>query len=208
MSRSKTPRTVALLGLIVGIGVAFDSSAFGQGAVAFVPIVSPLFSGADVEVTPVVSPDRRYVRMGLDVSFTHVNGFTTYSVPAAVGGGPGGPGALGGLGGLLGGGGGGGGRAGSLNQNQGPLAGPFALNGNGNPPNFAGIQDPEAANWPKISTNDERAAEQDTPIAPAAASGAGQRRSIQANIKAAQVQRAAALRASRRQVPASARRVH
>jgi hypothetical protein len=81
----------------------FEVSARGQ-AVGFEPIPAPFPSGAILDVTPAVSADRRYVRMSLGVSFSVLNGFTNYSVPAAVsGGGAGmnGPiGAIGGAGGL------------------------------------------------------------------------------------------------------------
>jgi hypothetical protein len=199
---------VVLLGLVAGVGPAFDSSALAQG-IAFQPEVSPLFSGALVGVTPVVSADRRYVRMSLNVSFSQINGFTNYSVPAAVSGGPGGPGALSGLNGLLGGGGGGGGgvgRGGSLNQREGPLAGPFAPGGDSGPPVFRDGRNPDAGNWPKILSNGEGAAEVDRPAVAVANSGAGQRRTVRANMKAIQSQRAAALRASRQQTSAASRR--
>src|SRR5262245_44591408 len=77
-------------------------------AVAFQPVVGALPSGPILNVTPVVSFDRRYVRLGLNPQFIANAGFSTYSVPAAVGGGPGGPGALGGIGLGMGAGGGGG----------------------------------------------------------------------------------------------------
>ncbi len=131
MSGIKIQQIVALLGLLAAFGPEFNLSARGQ-AIAFEPQVSPFFSGPFIGVTPVVSADRRYVRLSINASFNTLNGFTTYSVPAAVSGGPGGPGALaglGGLGGLTGGGGGGGGsgRGGSLIQNEGPLAGAVRL---------------------------------------------------------------------------------
>jgi hypothetical protein len=74
--------------------------------VAFVPNVSSFPSGVTLGVTPVVSFDRRYVRMTVNPQFTAIEGFDTIAVPGAVSGGPGGPAALGGLGGLGGGGGG------------------------------------------------------------------------------------------------------
>jgi hypothetical protein len=77
-------------------------------AVAFQPIPGALPVGPTLSVTPVVSADRRYVRLTLNPQFIDNAAFTTLSVPAAVGGGPGGPGALGrvGLGMGVGGGGG------------------------------------------------------------------------------------------------------
>ncbi len=58
----------------------------GPGSVAFQPQVTPLNNGVFLTVTPVVTADRRYVRLSLSPQFTIVNGFTTISVPAAVGG--------------------------------------------------------------------------------------------------------------------------
>lgn len=69
-------------------------------AVAFQPVVTPFPSGVSLGVTPTVSADRRYVRMGIGVSFTNLLGFDTYSVPAAVSGTGGMNGAIGGLGGI------------------------------------------------------------------------------------------------------------
>jgi hypothetical protein len=206
MSGIKRMRIVVLLGLVAGFGPVFNSSARGQ-AIAFQPVVSPLFSGAWIGVTPVVSADRRYVRLSLDTSFNQVNGFTPYLVPAAVGGGGGGTGGLTGLNGLIGAGGGGGGtgRVGSLNQNEGSLAGPFAF-GNGSPPMFRDGQDPDLMNWPKISPDGEGAAREDRPADQVASSRTGGRRRTQANTKAIQSQRAAALKASRQQSSATRRR--
>ncbi len=59
----------------------------GPGAVAYTPNVSAITSGVTLNVTPVVSADRRYVRMTLSPIFQTVNGFTTYSAQTgAVGG--------------------------------------------------------------------------------------------------------------------------
>ena len=62
-------------------------------------------------VTPVVSADRRYVRLSVNAFFNDFNGFTTFSFPggAVSGGGFGGFGGGGGGGGNIGGVGGGGG---------------------------------------------------------------------------------------------------
>jgi general secretion pathway protein D len=59
----------------------------GAGAVAFQPIPSQINDGVFLFVTPVVSADRRYVRMTLSPMFNTFSGFDTISVPAAVGGG-------------------------------------------------------------------------------------------------------------------------
>jgi type II secretory pathway component GspD/PulD (secretin) len=58
----------------------------GPGSVAFVPTPAPLPNGVFLTVTPVVSADRRYVRMTLTPTFNTIEGFTTIQVPAAVGG--------------------------------------------------------------------------------------------------------------------------
>ena len=58
----------------------------GPGSVAFVPTPTPLFIGPTLSVVPVVSADRRYVRMSMTPQFNSLNGFTTIQVPAAVGG--------------------------------------------------------------------------------------------------------------------------
>src|SRR5262249_55529557 len=56
------------------------------GSVAFIPSVGTFPNGVLLSTTPVVSADRRYVRMTLSPTFTALNGFTTIQVPAAVGG--------------------------------------------------------------------------------------------------------------------------
>jgi type II secretory pathway component GspD/PulD (secretin) len=58
----------------------------GPGSVAFVPGVGLIPSGVTLTVTPVVSADRRYVRLTLAPFFNTLNNFTTIQVPAAVGG--------------------------------------------------------------------------------------------------------------------------
>ena len=59
----------------------------GAGAVAFSPTPAAINDGVFLNVTPIVSADRRYVRMTLTPNFTTVEGFATFVVPAAVGGG-------------------------------------------------------------------------------------------------------------------------
>jgi hypothetical protein len=98
----------------LGCLCALSSSADAQ-AVAFAPTVSAFPNGVTLNVTPVVSADRRYVRMTVNPLFTGLLGFDTIAVPAAVSGGGigvGGGGLGGGLGGLGLGGGLGGGAAG------------------------------------------------------------------------------------------------
>jgi hypothetical protein len=77
-------------------------------AVGFIPGVGQVSDGVYLNVTPVVSADRRYVRLSLAPQFQSVEGFSTFPVPAAIAGGGngGGGGGLGGLGGLGGAGGG------------------------------------------------------------------------------------------------------
>jgi type II secretory pathway component GspD/PulD (secretin) len=58
----------------------------GPGSVAFFPQVASFPNGVQLFVTPVVSADRRYVRMTLSPFFTALEGFNSISVPAAVGG--------------------------------------------------------------------------------------------------------------------------
>jgi type II secretory pathway component GspD/PulD (secretin) len=58
----------------------------GPGSVAFLPQPTPFPNGVTLFVTPVVSADRRYVRMTLSPTFTVIEGFDTIQVPAAVGG--------------------------------------------------------------------------------------------------------------------------
>ncbi len=58
----------------------------GVSAVAFFPVVGSIPIGVTLSVTPVVSADRRYVRMTLSPFFNALNGFTTIQIPAAVGG--------------------------------------------------------------------------------------------------------------------------
>jgi len=59
----------------------------GPGAVAFLPQIGSVPNGVTLTVTPVVSADRRYVRMTLSPFFNANNGFSTFtSQSGAVGG--------------------------------------------------------------------------------------------------------------------------
>jgi hypothetical protein len=99
---------IAILPLMAGL---IEGSVRGQ-AIGFQPVPAPLPNGTILDVTPAVSADRRYVRLTLNPTFSVINGFTNYSVPAAVSGGGvgmngpigglGGAGGLGGLGGATG----------------------------------------------------------------------------------------------------------
>jgi hypothetical protein len=106
--------------LALGLLALIAPSARGQ-AVAFQPVVGTIPDGITLGVTPVVSADRRYVRMTLSPQFIDFTRFDTFSVPAAVSGGPGG--GLGGIGGGLGGIGGG---LGNLGGGAGNLGGGLA----------------------------------------------------------------------------------
>ncbi len=88
------PGTVAAWGLVLASGLAFFSTSARGQAVAFAPVIGTVPDGVLMDVTPVVSPDRRYVRLSVNVGFFGLQGFDTVVVPAAVAGG-GGPGALG-----------------------------------------------------------------------------------------------------------------
>jgi hypothetical protein len=97
-------RASAALGLLVASGSWFGTEARAQ--IAYTPIVSSILNGSALTAQPIVSADRRYVRLTLTPYFNTVNGFTTYSAPiGAVGGGFGG--GFGGFGGVAGGFGGG-----------------------------------------------------------------------------------------------------
>lgn len=87
--------------------------AHAQGAFAYQPVIGTFPSGVMLNVTPVVTADRRYVRfVNLNPQFTTLTEFNNFVIPGAVRGGFGGfgGGGGGGFGGFgFGGGGGGGG---------------------------------------------------------------------------------------------------
>jgi|SRR5579864_190540 len=131
---------------MVAIGLLPLLAPGARAQVAFMPSIGSIPDGVSMAVTPVVTADRRYVRLSLDVQFTGVIDFTTFPVPGAVSGGPGGPGALGGLGGGLGGlgggrGGGGGGQFASVPPD---LGGSFAVGMNGLVNEAAAYENPYA----------------------------------------------------------------
>jgi hypothetical protein len=86
----------------VGLMALSAPSANAQ-AVAFQPVIGSFPNGATMSATPVVSADRRYVRISVNPQFTALNGFDNFQIPAAVSGGPGGalPGGLAGLNGPM-----------------------------------------------------------------------------------------------------------
>jgi hypothetical protein len=130
-------RVIAVIGLIAASGRSFDSAAQGQGAVAFQPSIGFVPSGSTLTVTPAVSADRRYVRLGVNAYFNTFNGFTPFAIPlAAVGGG----GNFAGMNGVMGGGGVGGGIGGGMGSGApggqgGPVFdGPYGAGGFPYPP--------------------------------------------------------------------------
>ena len=103
-----------VLGLVTVCVQCPGADTFGQ--VAFTPTIGLAPTGQTMTVTPVVTPDRRYVRLSVNPFFNVINGFSTFTTPlgavsgaGGVGGGAGGlgGGGLGGAGGLGGGAGGG-----------------------------------------------------------------------------------------------------
>jgi hypothetical protein len=111
--------TACAAGLLTILALA-PTTARGQGAIAFQPVPAPIFDGANLGVTPAVSADRRYVRIGVNAGFQTVNGFTTLNIP--VGAVSGGPGGFAGMNGPIGGGGGHGGAGGLGPAAMGPPA--------------------------------------------------------------------------------------
>ena len=113
----------AACGILLGLGMFATTTAHAQfgyaGGVAFQPGLGSVLDGAALNVTPVVSADRRYVRMSLTPYFNGVQGFQTVVVPGAVSSG-------GGFGGGLNGGFGGGGNRGFGSVGPGAL-GPGAI---------------------------------------------------------------------------------
>jgi hypothetical protein len=88
------------LGLLaVGLLAWGAGKAQSQGTVGFAPIPAQIFDGAALSVQPVVTADRRYVRLGVRPVFSTVEGFDVFPVPAAVAGGGFGGGPRGGIGG-------------------------------------------------------------------------------------------------------------
>jgi hypothetical protein len=94
MSATKTMTGFALLVCTLVGGV--QSSARAQ--IAYIPEVGFVPTGATMTVTPVVSADRRYVRLSVNAFFNNLNFFSTFSFPGgAVSGGQNFGGAGGGL---------------------------------------------------------------------------------------------------------------
>jgi hypothetical protein len=109
-ARSSVVAIALLAGLVMAPGRAEAQ------AVGFFPNVGSANDGVSMSVVPVVTADRRYVRLSLNANFSVINGFNNFPVSGAVGGGgigPGGGGLGGGGAGGLGGGGAGGGLGGA-----------------------------------------------------------------------------------------------
>jgi hypothetical protein len=86
MTGRQTRKVAAVVGMMGFVLLTVGSRS--QAQVAYVPGVGFIPSGQTLTVTPVVSADRRYVRIGVDAFFNALNGFTNISFPsAAVGGG-------------------------------------------------------------------------------------------------------------------------
>ena len=127
---------VAVLLLALAAGSPAQAQ-FGFGAVAFQPTIGSVLDGSALSVTPIVSADRRYVRLTMTPYFNTVQGFNTVIVPAAVSNGGIGAGGLGGIPGLGGAGGlgglGGGGQGGFGSIGPGALGPPLVYRNVGTP---------------------------------------------------------------------------
>lgn len=99
MRRSALPGGYSMFlirfGIATSLAVALLAPALFAQAVAFQPVVGSLPSGPILNTTPAISLDRRYVRLGINAQFIDNAAFSTYNVPAAVGGGAERPGRLG-----------------------------------------------------------------------------------------------------------------
>ncbi len=85
MTGRQTRKVAAVVGMMGFVMLTVGSRS--QAQIAYIPGVGFIPSGQTMTVTPVVSADRRYVRLGVDASFNALNGFTAFNIPAAVGGG-------------------------------------------------------------------------------------------------------------------------
>ena len=79
--------TAAACGLIT-LGVQGLLPHARAQAIAYEPVIGQALTGSTLGVTPVVSADRRYVRLTVNPSFNVLNGFSTFGIPGAVSGGP------------------------------------------------------------------------------------------------------------------------
>jgi hypothetical protein len=80
--------TVAAAFGLITLGIqGLAPYARGQ-AIAYQPVIGFAPTGSTLTVTPVVSADRRYVRLSVNPYFNVLNGFSTFGIPGAVSGGP------------------------------------------------------------------------------------------------------------------------
>jgi hypothetical protein len=122
--RGSRQQTAALISCLIALAWLTAQSQC-RAQVAFVPIVGFIPTGSTMTVTPVVTPDRRYVRLSVSAFFNDLNGFTPLSVPAAVGGQFGGGfGGFAGMNGIIEPAGGGGATSAAFGVRGEPLAGP------------------------------------------------------------------------------------
>lgn len=79
---------LAACGLLLAMALSLPAGRAEAQAVGFAPVIGGAPDGVGLNVTPVATADRRYVRLnGLNAAFTNVQGFDTATVGAAVGGG-------------------------------------------------------------------------------------------------------------------------
>jgi hypothetical protein len=71
-------------GLLAATSAAYQPNARAQGAVAFEPGIGVLPSGSVLNVTPVVSADRRYVRLSVNPYFNNVLGIQNFAFGGGV----------------------------------------------------------------------------------------------------------------------------
>ncbi len=136
---SVTKRTMGLALGLFALVAGVPSPARAQ-AIAYIPEVGFIPTGQTMTVTPVVSADRRYVRLTIDAFFNALNGIQSFSFPGAgvSGGGFGGFGGGGFGGGGFGGGGFGGGVGGGGGFGGGGFGGAMGGGGVGGGGGLAG----------------------------------------------------------------------
>jgi hypothetical protein len=80
-------RRTALVIILAGLAHVPPAPVARAQGIGFGQTIGTIPDGAMLNVAPVASADRRYVRMTVNPQFVGVQGFTTWTVPAAVGGG-------------------------------------------------------------------------------------------------------------------------
>ena len=78
---------VRTLAALVALTLIAASPRRANSQVAFFPNIGTFSNGVSLGVTPVISADRRYVRMTINPQFAALEGFDSYPVPGAVSGG-------------------------------------------------------------------------------------------------------------------------